>query len=258
VPVELVRGNGPLLVTLPHTGLSMPRMIVDRLNDPTGSFTAPDRFLSRLLANPSHQTSTLAANFHRYVSDVDYLASTRQSEDRDRMVGMVPLRDASGAPIWDQPPGLKEASRWRAMYYAPYHAALAAQLARMRAQFGHVVILNLRARHDLHSDSMKARKVGLANGYNTSCATDLSIKLINLLQSYDEFEAVANHDIRQGHTTRHYGRPAACFHAVDLEISEACYLAAADDDVVFDNQKADPVRHLLNDVIALINAWQPG
>ena len=259
MPIEVVRHNSPLIVTLPYTGVNMPRTVASRLSDQTQFFTAPDRFLPRLLGAHSEGVNLLKANFHRFLSDVEYTLPRGYQGPQKGMIGPVPVMDRNGDSIWNHPPGMKEATTWRAMYYAPYHAALAAQLARIRALHGHAVLLNLRARHDPASTQQGGTKqiIGFADGGGSTCGIDLSLSIINLMKSDNAFAPKLNRDIRTGGTTRRNGRPNACIRAIDLELSETSYLTQSDADVFFDAHKAAPLRALLDDIIRTLSQWQP-
>ncbi len=259
MPVELIRKNSPLIVTLPYTGVNMPRALVQRLADQKQFFAAPDRFLLRLLSGDTHAASLLQANFHRFLSDVDHAQLRSDEKPNSGMLSSVPLLDRDGGPVWNLPPGPREARSWRAMYYAPYHAALAAEIARTRAEFGHAIVLNLRARHtpfDCAPDGPDYF-VGFGNRNGTSCNIDLSVKIINILKSHKDFSPKFNRDVYAGGTVKRYGKPQACTHAVEMELSEACYLTTTDDVVLFDAHKAAPLRHLLDDVICYLSQWRP-
>ena len=252
MPVGLLRRNSPVMLTLPYTGVNMPRILFDRLEDQSRFFSAPDRFLARLLDGRADAVTILQANFHRFVSDVDYMSPAGERGPSKGMMGTVPILDVDGSGIWSDPPSMKEAASWRAMYFAPFHAALAAQIARVRAQFGHAVIVNLCARHTGDSGDFS-----MSTGRGATCGADLSLHLQRLLQSFDEVAIDIDAGIKPGRITRHYGRPSACCHAIDVEIAERCYLNISNDDVLYDPLKAAPVAQLLEELIAVLNDWRP-
>ena len=259
MPVELIRGNGPLVVAMPYAGTNMPRVITKRLADPDQIFAAPDRFLPRLLRDEGHGASVLQANFHRFLSDADHVDLPGSPKPRRGMIGPVPVLDKDGANLWDRPPGPQEAASWRAMYFAPYQAALTAQLARKRALHGHAILLNLRVRHDLGRSEPDQPKqfIGFADGGGHTSAIKLSLSIINLLKSDAAFAPKLNGDVAVSGTTRRHGRPKACVHAFDLVLSEASYLKQSEKDVLFDAKKASAVQGLLSDVIRTASQWEP-
>jgi len=259
MPVEIIRYNSPLIVTLPYIGTNMPRTLVARLADEERLFSAPDRFLLQLVGDVTENVNLLHANFHRFLSDVESGPAEGSPQTQKGMIGAVPLLDRHGASIWAHPPSQKEATSWRAMYYAPYHAALSTQLARMRAMHGHAVLLNLCARHtfDAPERETSGQYIGFADGSGRTCGIDLSLRIINLLKSDMAFTAQLNRETVTGGTTRRHGRPNARLHAIDLEIDDRGYLTQSDQDVLYDADKARPLRALLNDIIRTLAQWTP-
>lgn len=259
MPVEIVRCNSPLIVALPYTGANMPRTLIERLARKNTLFTAPDRFLLRLLDEFAEDTNLIHANFRRFLSDADCPSSRAPRQQENGMIGPVPVLDRYGTSIWDHPPSMKEATNWRAMYYAPYHAALAAQLARMRATHGHAVLLNLRAGHPANPSvqDLNKQRVGFADGGGRTCGIDLSLRIINVLKSDMAFAPELNAATATGGTAQRHGRPNAHLHAIDIEVSEASYLTRSDADILYDARKAQPLRALLGDIIRTLCEWRP-
>ena len=85
------------------------------------------------------------ALFHRYVIDANRDPSGASLYPGQNTTALVPLTDFVGAGLWATPPDGAEVERRRLAYHAPYHAALDAQLQRVRDRHG-VAIL-----YDCHS-----------------------------------------------------------------------------------------------------------
>jgi len=86
----------------------------------------------KLLARRADQGRFFIA-LDRFLSEVDCASSQVPQKLDTAMIGSVSLSDRNGAKVWDHLPSQQEATIWRAIHYAPYHAAHAAQLARMHA-----------------------------------------------------------------------------------------------------------------------------
>ena len=259
MPLENVEGHSPVILTLPYTGTNMPRAIAQRLQDDAQVITAPDRYLDRLMGGLHSDLNVLRANFHRFLSDVDCLNPKRDARPSNGMIGVVPLLDQSGAPIWHHPPTGADAAGWRAMCYAPYHAALGAQIARIRARYGYAVVVNCRARpaHIAREFNAQPVDVSLATYMGASCAVGLGTTLISLLNSGQSISAKLNGRANTGWTTRHYGKPTTGVHALDLEINEDCYLTGGTDAGEYDHERAEQVRVLLREMLAYTITWRP-
>jgi formiminoglutamase len=259
MPLQQVQGNNPLILALPYSGSDMIRAIVQRLDDPEAWYTAPDRYLDRLVRDVIGDANLLRASFHRYLSDVDHPLPNNGLKPRQGMIGVVPLLNDDGAQIWQTPPTGKEATSWCAMYYAPYHAALATQIARVRARFGHVILVNCRACPERNAGRPDAETadVTLSTYVGAACNIGLSSKLAAFFASVDGYSSVLNGRMSTGWTTRHYGRAASGIHAFDLELNESCYLNPDPGNSSYDPVHAAPLQNLLAEALEFLAEWRP-
>jgi N-formylglutamate deformylase len=87
------------------------------------------------------------ATFHRYVIDVNRDPSGESLYPGQNTTGLVPLTDFDGLPIWRDGAGTRRRRdrRRRAGHHAPYHAALQAELDRVKATHGFAIL------YDCHS-----------------------------------------------------------------------------------------------------------
>jgi N-formylglutamate deformylase len=63
---------------------------------------------------------------------------------------------------------------------------------------------------------------GTADG--TSCAQGLSDAIVSRALAQERFSVAVNGRFKGGHITRHYGRPAANVHAIQLEMCQSTYM----------------------------------
>ncbi|ABG31663.1 N-formylglutamate amidohydrolase [Roseobacter denitrificans] len=259
MPLEIIPGNGPLIVAMPYTGTNIRRELVERLHDQSRYFTSNDRYLDRLLSGLAQDATTIRTNFHRYVSDVDAVSKGSELRARDGMLGVIPLIDRDGTGIWDTPPSVSDARVWRALYFAPYHAALATQIARVRAKYGHAIVLNCRARRDTNAAGSDVPDIEFSTHLGASCAVSLSMKLATLVKSSSAHSVTFNGQLRTGLTTRQYGRPKANTHAFDMDVHERCYLTEEREGEGghYDAEKAGPLRETLREVMDHLSRWTP-
>jgi N-formylglutamate deformylase len=146
----------------------------------------------------------------------------------------------------------------RAVYWQPYHDALAAELARLRGAHGHVVLWD---GHSIKSElpwlfegRLPDLNLGTAGG--AGCAPSLRAALARVLDAQRDYTHVFDGRFKGGHITRHYGRPHDGVHAVQLEMCWSCYMAET---APF---KLDPARTARLDPLlrALLQAaleWRP-
>ena len=257
MPLEVVPGTSPLIIAMPYTGTNIRRELVDRLHDKSRHITSNDRYLDRLLDGLAVDATTIRTNFHRFVSDVDAVSKGPELRARNGMLGVIPLIDRDGTGIWDVPPTVSDARVWRALYFAPYHAALAAQIARVRAKCGHAIVLNCRARRSETTTAADVPDIEFSTHLGASCAVSLSMNLAALIKSADAQSVVVNGQLRTGWTTRQYGRPKANTHAFDMDIHERCYLSQEGEVGHYDAEKAAPLRDTLRSVMEYLAQWMP-
>ena len=89
--------------------------------------------------------------------------------------------------------------------------------------------------------------LGTATG--ASCSAGLQARLEAVLSAQDAHDFVANGRFKGGHITRHYGDPANGIDAVQLEISQRCYMD--EDSFAYDEEKAVALQALLQRLLAV-------
>ena len=171
---------------------------------------------------------------------------------------LCPTRFFSGEPLYraGAAPDAQEIARRRALYWQPYHDALGAELARLRALHGHALLLD---GHSIRSQlpwlfegTLPDLNLGTAQGQ--SCEPGLREALAQVLAGASHFTSVVDGRFRGGYITRQYGRPAHGVHAVQLEMCWSCYMQETPPYVV-DEARAVYLRPVLRAVAATMLAW---
>jgi len=253
-PVEVYQGTGPIVLGLPHTGTYVPDAIADRLNENGRLLADTDWHIDQLYAGLLPQVTTVRAVFHRYVIDANRDPEGQSLYPGQNTTTLVPVTDFDGHPIWNTPPNAAEVAARRAAFHAPYHAALSAELARVRDLHG-VAIL-----YDCHS--IRSRIAFLFDGtlpdfnigtnMGTTCAPQIEAATARICAQADGYSHVINGRFKGGWTTRHYGRPAEGFHAIQMELAQSTYLAQEAPTWIYDTAKAGRLRpHLASILTAL-------
>ena len=228
-PVEVVQGEGPVVLGLPHTGLHVPKDIRARLNDRGRALADTDWNIHKLYDGLLPGVTTVRATFHRYVIDANRDPSGASLYPGQNTTGLVPLTDFEGAAIWQVPPSGGEAEHRRERFHAPYHAALAAEMTRVRERHGVAVL------YDCHS--IRSRIPFLFEGVlpdfnigtNTgmTCAPVLAEAIEDVCRAAHGYSWISNGRFKGGWTTRHYGRPAEGWHAIQMELAQSVYMDEA-------------------------------
>jgi N-formylglutamate deformylase len=202
--------------------------------------------------------STLAARFARHVIDLNRPPEDTSLYPGQDVTGLLPLDTFRKQPLYrpGQAPGATEAQERRARYWQPYHEALAAELERLRALHGSVVLWDAHSIASVMPRFFKGRlpdlNLGTADG--RACAPALQSAAEGPMRAQSAYTHVSNGRFKGGHITRHYGRPERGIHALQLEMCQCTYM---DEDAPFGYRpdRAALVQPLLQRILnAVMNA----
>jgi N-formylglutamate deformylase len=226
---HLHRGDAPLIVSLPHDGTAVPEDIAERMTDTGRAVPDTDWWVSRLYAFARDLGATvIAAHWSRYVVDLNRDPNGAALYPGRRETALVPVESFAGAPLWlaGAEPDEHEIARRVERYWQPYHAALRAEIARLRAVHPRVVLWeghSIASRVPLLFDGVLPDfNLGTAGG--ASCAPALRDALSAVLAGDSVHTHVVDGRFRGGWITRHYGRPDEGVGAVQLELAQSTYL----------------------------------
>src|SRR5665213_886995 len=141
-PFRLYPGTRPLLVSMPHVGTFVPAQLASRLTGDALKFPDTDWHLERLYDFAGALgASVLVATHSRYVIDLNRPPDDRNLYPGQDTTGLCPIDTFDRLPLY-RAGGVDddEIRARRAAVYDPYHAALRAELDRMRALHGSVVL----------------------------------------------------------------------------------------------------------------------
>ncbi len=255
---DVKQGSSPVILGFPHVGTEVPAAIWDRLNDNGKLLADTDWHIHRLYEGLLEDATTVRATFHRYVIDANRDPAGGSLYPGQNTTGLVPETDFDGAPIWKegQAPTEADIAERLAHFHAPYHAALAAEIARVKAIHG-VAIL-----YDCHS--IRSRIPFLFEGrlpdFNVgtdmgrTCAKAIEEATYAVCTGAEGYTSVLNGRFKGGWTTRHYGRPETGVHAIQMELAQASHLATEAPPFAYDEDKAARLRIPLRAVLQRIEA----
>ena len=230
-PVEVHRGDGPVVLGLPHTGTHVPPEIESRLNARGRGLVDTDWHVHTLYDGLLDGASTVRATFHRYVIDANRDPGGASLYPGQNVTGLCPVDTFDETPLYprgDVPDDAEIAARREAIWQ-PYHAQLRTELDRIRTAHGVAVLWDA---HSIRSvlprffeGTLPDLNLGTADG--ASCDPALAQELLRIAQSTPGYTAVLNGRFKGGHITRHYGDPARNIHAVQLEMTQCSYMQEA-------------------------------
>lgn len=258
-PVEISRGEGPVVLGLPHTGTWLPDDIRTRLNDRGQGLEDTDWHIHDLYAGLLPGVTTVRASFHRYVIDANRDPSGQSLYPGQNTTGLVPLTDFDGKEIWDSPPDAGEIEARRAAFHAPYHSALMAELERVRARHGVAILYDCHSIRSqipfLFDGTLPDFNIGTNNG--TTCAPEIETAVQEICAASEGYSTVVNGRFKGGWTTRHYGRPETGIHAIQMELAQSTYLTAEHAPWSYDSAKAARLRALLTRILQRLADMAP-
>ena len=257
----LTRGDGPVIVNVPHAGTHVPASIGATLTLDARTLPDTDWHVEKLCAFAAQTGATLMCATHsRYVVDLNRDPSGAALYAGADNTEICPTRTFANAPVYmpGTEPSSDDVGARVAACFLPYHVALAAQIERVRARHGYAVLL------DAHSIPAEVPRffdgrlpdlnLGTADG--ASCAAELQTQAEAVLADASGFSHVVNGRFKGGWITRRYGRPSECAHALQLEIAQRCYMDEAPP-YPWDPARAAALEAVLRQLVGLLDGWRP-
>lgn len=229
-PFRFRQGTRPLLISMPHVGTHVPPALAARLTDEARQVPDTDWHLERLYDFADELgASVLVATHSRYVIDLNRPPDGASLYPGQSVTGLCPVDTFDDTPLYADAadvPGDEETAQRREAIWQPYHAKLAEELSRIRAQHG------VAALWDAHSIRSvlprffegKLPDLNLGTGKGISCDPTLAQTLLGIAESATGYTGVLNGRFTGGYITRNYGNPAQNVHAVQLEMTQSSYM----------------------------------
>lgn len=252
-------GTAPLLVSVPHDGRHVPDAIAARMTEAARRIPDTDWHVARLY-DFAHElgASVIEATHSRYVVDPNRDPKGSALYPGADNTEICPLQTFDLKPIYldGETPDEAEVQERIATYWRPYHGRVAAELDRLRATFGVVVLFDahsIRSRVPRFFDGVIPDfNLGTASG--ASADGGLARRAFAVLDGARGYSAVLDGRFTGGYITRHYGDPTNGVHAIQLELSQATYMNEA---YPFDYRPelAEKIRPVLRCLIETIVDW---
>jgi len=244
-PVEIQSGEGPVVLAFPHVGTHVPEGIRADMNAEGLVLRDTDWNVFELYDGLLSQVTTVRATFHRYVIDANRDPSGESLYPGQTTTGLVPHTTFDNVPIWreEHEPSMQEVARRVAAFHAPYHAALAAELDRVRRKHGIAILFDCHSIRSaipwLFEGVLPDFNIGTDGG--KTCAAALETAVHEICRASDQ-TTVLNGRFRGGWTTRHYGRPEQGIHAIQMELAQSSHLSTEAPPFDLNPEKATALR----------------
>lgn len=258
--IEMTHGSSPLVLGLPHTGTDIPEECRARLNGAGRRMADTDWHIHRLYEGLVPDVTCVRTRVHRYAIDVNRDPSGASLYPGQNTTGLCPTTDFDGAPIYraGEEPDAAEVERRRRAYHAPYHAALAHALERVRAAHGFAILYDCHSIRShipfLFDGTLPDFNIGTNEG--TTCAPDIEAHTLDICSRTEGYTAILNGRFKGGWTTRHYGKPAAGIHAIQMELAQSTYMMERAPWTYLED-KAERTRTHLQTILKTLSDWRP-
>jgi N-formylglutamate deformylase len=249
----LHRGTAPLLVSLPHDGHAIPDALAARMTPEARRAPDTDWHVSRLYAFARELgASMLVPRYSRYVVDLNRPPDDTSLYPGQNTTGLCPAVRFCGEAVYreGQAPSADEVGERVQAYWRPYHDALRAELDRLHAAHGRVVLWE---GHSIRGSELpflfegRLPDLNLGTAGGASCSPALQNRLEAALEAQRDYDWVVNGRFKGGYITRHYGEPARGIDAVQLEISQRIYMDEATFE--YDESRAAQAQRVLGTLL---------
>ena len=225
---NLVRGNSPLLVSMPHSGESL-GPYTGRMTGAAHKLTDTDWHLPKLYQFLAEMDVTvIAANHSRYVIDLNRDPSGKSLYPGQNVTELCPTTTFPEEQIYldGEKPSDEECAERVETYWKPYHNQIETELARLKAKYGYALLWDA---HSIASEVPRFFKgklpdFNLGTNSGESCDVRLGDELLKVAEQFKNYTAVLNGRFKGGFITRKYGQPEEGIHAVQLELSQITYM----------------------------------
>ncbi|MDH3439616.1 MAG: N-formylglutamate deformylase [Gammaproteobacteria bacterium] len=241
------RGTTPLLVSIPHDGRALMPGQSAAMSDIGRAIPDTDWHVRQLYDFAAGMgASVIAANYSRYVVDLNRAADDSALYQGQLSTGLCPLQTFAGEPLYREMKAVSRDERERRVriYWQPYHDQIRETLDGLKNEFGYALLWD---GHSIKSE-MPALFDGALPDLNfgtndgDSCAAPLLEAVVGAVGG-SAYTSVSNGRFKGGYITRHYGSPEDSIHAIQLEIAQKTYM----DEVTteYDGERAAILQDML-------------
>lgn len=259
--LHVERRETPLILAFPHGGTVIPDDLLPAFRSRWWAVRDADWHIRALYVGLADATM-IWTDISRSVIDCNRDPSGVSLYPGQATTGLCPVETFDGDPLYHD--GVEPDTAARRTWFDPYHTAIEAEIARLRARHDRVILYDC---HSIRSHVPRLFEGELPElNIGTDGGTTCDAGLIDAVTAACAGRShVLDGRFRGGWTTRHYGRPEQGVHAIQMEIAMCAYLrepAGAPDEAnwppVYDPAFAAPLRTDLTRILAAAVAFAKG
>jgi formiminoglutamase len=226
------------------------------LNDLGRSVPDTDWWIDDLYAGIAERfgATVVRQEISRYVIDVNRDPSGVSLYPGQNTTTLCPTITFDGEPIYmsGRQPGSDEIMRRRATWFEPFHAALAGAIQRALIRHGWCMLYDCHSIRSVIPNLFEGTLPDFSIGTNEGRACAAPVKAAAVaVAGLSGRSFVADGRFKGGWITRHYGRPEAGIHAVQMELAQAAYMDESPP-WSFRPDRAGPTAKILADIVAAL------
>jgi formiminoglutamase len=257
----LERGDAPLIVSIPHAGIELlgfePAFVNPWLarKDADWRLDALYDFVAPLNA------TVLRTRLSRSIIDVNRDPSGASLYPGQATTELVPTTTFDGEPLYrpGRAPDAAEIAERRRLYFDPYHAALAGEIARLRQKYKRVALFDAHSIRSVISRLFQGELPVFNLGTNSGVSCDPELReTIGAVLAASKQTSIVDGRFKGGWITRAYGHPSEGVETLQLELACRAYMhepeRPAPDNwpTPIDEKRAAPTRATIKRVLQAI------
>jgi formiminoglutamase len=255
------RRDAPLIVSIPHAGTDLLKF-EPAFVDPWLARKDADWRLDELYDFlPPLGATVLRTRLSRSIIDVNRDPSGASLYPGQATTELVPTTSFDGEPLYRPglPPEAAEIADRRRLYFDPYHAALSAEIARLREKHRRVALFDAHSIRSVIPRLFDAELplFNLGTNSGASCSPRLR-ETVGALLAASGRSSVVDGRFKGGWITRAYGQPGEGVEALQLELACRAYMheperpAPGNWPTPIDQKRAAPTRATIKRVLEVM------
>lgn len=226
--LRVIPGDAPLIVSIPHAGTEIPAHMEARFVSPFLARLDTDWHVDELYDFAiSLGATVISTAISRSVIDVNRDPGGASLYPGQATTGLCPDITFDGRPLYRDGKGLEdhEIEERLGRYFMPYHAALAAEIHRLRRDHARLVVYDAHAIRShvprLFEGELPVFNIGTDSGRSCDQALSAAVQAVCAASG---LPTVANGRFKGGYITRSSGKPESGVHAIQMELAMRAYL----------------------------------